>query len=163
MGQGEDLGSGSRGWLLLPPPLSFAEAGLLVTQHRSCGLLANPISWDICYLGLWCAPLDPPCVSGLSRGNQVPCPGRQSIGAASPPAATAASLLNYINRPPSSVIFYYMGKKRWAGQVKIHSLGEHQPARHPHEWPRGAFREPVGKPSARLESLKLGVKMGFLC
>lgn len=58
-----------------------------------------------------CPSGSPPCL-GAIPGESGAVPRTQSIGAASPPAATAASLLNYINRPPSSVIFYYMGKKK---------------------------------------------------
>lgn len=66
----------------------------------------------------------------LSQGVKVPRAASSprathSRDCDSPSAAAAASLLNYINRPPSSVIFYYTGKK-WAGQVKkCISLCEH--------------------------------------
>lgn len=119
LGQGEGLGSGSRGQLLPPPPPSFAGAGLLATQHRSCGSAGKSHFLGYLLFGVVvCLSASPPCLGAVS-GEEGAVSGWQSIGAASPPAATAASLLNYINRPPSSVIFYYVGKKRRAGQVKI--------------------------------------------
>lgn len=54
-----------------------------------------------------------------SQACHQPRHWRRAVDSAEPPCAAAAtSLLNYINRPPSSVIFYYTGKNKtgWAGK-----------------------------------------------
>jgi len=102
------------------------NAGRLVSVCWQITFLRN-----VYYFGFGYYSLDAPCVSGQwwlsQRWGMCPSQARfqprprceAGAGAASRCAAAAASLLNYINRPPSSVIFYYMGKKKkmgWAGK-----------------------------------------------
>lgn len=100
---------------------------------------ANALTW-VCWkvtllgnshcFGFWYSTQDIPRVLGQcwlpqSRRRQRSHTCFQALpwlqagdSAASPRAVAATSLLNYINRPPSSVIFYFLGKKKWAPRVK---------------------------------------------
>lgn len=140
--------------------------GQLVTQVALlCWQITSHSSAYCC--GFWCdvwgAPTSQHC--WLSQGVKVPRAtssprATQRRDRASPSAAAATSLLNYINRPPSSVIFYYTGKK-WAGQVKksvFHFVNTSEWVS-PTRWPRSISVERATEPSARL---KLGVRRVFL-
>lgn len=124
------------------------------------------------YFGFWCCTGDIPRVlgqcwlplSGRRRRSQTCFQSRFWLqagdSAASPRAVAATSLLNYINRPPSSVIFYYLGKKnKWASRVKkcVFCLREHQQERQPQKQPRNISVEHIRKFCVRLKSLKFGV------
>lgn len=123
------------------------QAGLSVEHRTAHETTVTWLCWKITllrnshYFGFCCYTRDIPRVLGQwwlpQRGRRQrsqtcfqPEPWLQAEdSAASPCAVAATSLLNYINRPPSSVIFYYLGKKKWAGRAKMCILSQRTPAR----------------------------------
>lgn len=123
------------------------QAGLSVEHRTAHETTVTWLCWKITllrnshYFGFCCYTQDTPRVLGQwwlpQRGRRQrsqtcfqPEPWLQAgDSAASPCAVAATSLLNYINRSPSSVIFYYLGKKKWAGRAKMCILSQQTPAR----------------------------------
>lgn len=158
----------------IAPATSFSEQAWVLNTS------ANALTW-VCWkitllgnshcFGFWYSTQDIPRVLGQcwlpqSRRRQRSHTCFQALpwlqagdSAASPRAVAATSLLNYINRPPSSVIFYFLGKKKMgsSGKKCVFCLSEHQQERQPQKQPRNISVEHVGKFSVRLKSLKFGV------
>lgn len=119
MGQGEGLASGNgqdgSSHLLLSAG-SSAQRGAAHGTAANSHILEIVLIWGSS-ITCWILPASWGSGGCLRAGKgAVPTlrsrPHHESeIGAASPCAAAATLLLNYINRLPSSVIFYYTGKK----------------------------------------------------